>query len=195
MLHCTQCGHPLDPDALFCDQCGKSAPQAASGMTNFTRIRELFESAMAQRAERREAWLRDACGRDESLFMELRAMVSAAGSTIISEAPAGPPAAPLSPPPVPPPAPPPSGRYIGPYKLLRELGRGGMGVVYLAVRDDGAFRKNVAIKLLMQDKVTPEFVLRFKQERQVLAALDHPNIARILDGGDAPDGTPFYVME
>jgi eukaryotic-like serine/threonine-protein kinase len=70
-----------------------------------------------------------------------------------------------------------------------------MGVVYLAMRDDGAFRKNVAIKLLLREAVNEEFVLRFKQERQVLAALDHPNIARILDGGDTPDGMPYYVME
>jgi predicted Ser/Thr protein kinase len=88
-----------------------------------------------------------------------------------------------------------SGYFIGPYRLIRELGRGGMGVVFLAVRDDGAFRKNVAIKLLLRDQVNDEFILRFKQERQVLAALDHPNIARILDGGDAPDGMPYYVME
>jgi len=86
-------------------------------------------------------------------------------------------------------------QHIGPYRLVRELGRGGMGVVYLAMRDDGAFRKNVAIKLLLREAVSEEFVLRFKQERQVLAALDHPNIARILDGGDTPDGMPYYVME
>ena len=85
--------------------------------------------------------------------------------------------------------------FIGPYRLLRELGRGGMGVVYLAVRDDGTFRKNVALKVLLREAVTGEFILRFKQERQVLAALDHPNIARILDGGDGPDGMPYYVME
>jgi eukaryotic-like serine/threonine-protein kinase len=70
-----------------------------------------------------------------------------------------------------------------------------MGVVYLAMRDDGAFRKNVAIKLLLREAVSEEFILRFKQERQVLAALDHPNIARILDGGDTTDGMPYYVME
>jgi serine/threonine protein kinase len=86
-------------------------------------------------------------------------------------------------------------QFIGPYRLVRELGRGGMGVVYLAMRDDGAFRKNVAIKLLLREAVNEEFILRFKQERQVLAALDHPNIARILDGGDMPDGMPYYVME
>ncbi|MGH9591458.1 MAG: serine/threonine-protein kinase, partial [Bryobacteraceae bacterium] len=88
-----------------------------------------------------------------------------------------------------------SAQFIGPYRLVRELGRGGMGVVYLAMRDDGAFKKNVAIKLLLREAVNEEFVLRFKQERQVLAALDHPNIARILDGGDTPDGMPYYVME
>jgi serine/threonine protein kinase len=104
-----------------------------------------------------------------------------------------------SPPPISAPATPslssPAAQFIGPYRLVRELGRGGMGVVYLAMRDDGAFRKNVAIKLLLREAVNEEFILRFKQERQVLAALDHPNIARILDGGDMPDGMPYYVME
>ena len=89
----------------------------------------------------------------------------------------------------------PQAYMIGVYRLMRELGRGGMGVVYLAVRDDGAFRKNVALKLLLRDCVNAEFISRFKQERQVLAALDHPNIARILDGGDTQDGMPYYVME
>ncbi len=84
---------------------------------------------------------------------------------------------------------------IGPYRVLRELGKGGMGVVYLAVRDDGAFKKNVAIKLLRGDAVTREFLERFRHERQVLANLDHPNITRILDGGDTTEGMPFYVME
>lgn len=104
-----------------------------------------------------------------------------------------------SPPPTSAPATPsessPAAQFIGPYRLVRELGRGGMGVVYLAMRDDGAFRKSVAIKLLLREAVSEEFILRFKQERQVLAALDHPNIARILDGGDMPDGMPYYVME
>ena len=89
----------------------------------------------------------------------------------------------------------PQAYMIGVYRLMRELGRGGMGVVYLALRDDGAFRKNVALKLLLRDCVNAEFISRFKQERQVLAALDHPNIARILDGGDTQDGMPYYVME
>jgi serine/threonine protein kinase len=86
-------------------------------------------------------------------------------------------------------------QMIGPYRVIRELGKGGMGVVYLAVRDDGAFRKNVAIKLLRGDAVTPEFLERFRNERQVLANFDHPNIARILDGGDTTENMPYYVME
>ena len=86
-------------------------------------------------------------------------------------------------------------QMIGSYRILRELGKGGMGVVYLAVRDDGAFRKNVAIKLLRGDAVSAEFIERFRNERQVLANLDHPNIARILDGGDTTDSMPYYVME
>lgn len=89
----------------------------------------------------------------------------------------------------------PSKDFVGPYRLIRELGRGGMGVVYLAMRDDGAFRKNVALKVLLKERVNEEFVLRFRQERQVLAALDHPNIARILDGGDTQEGMPYYVMD
>jgi hypothetical protein len=75
------------------------------------------------------------------------------------------------------------------------LGAGGMGVVYLAVRDDGAFRKNVALKLLRGNATSSDMVQRFHQERQVLADLDHPNIARILDGGQTPDGLPYYVMD
>src|SRR4029078_9448483 len=83
---------------------------------------------------------------------------------------------------------------IGHYRVLRELGRGGMGVVYLAARSDDVFHKLVALKVIGAG-LSAEFVDRFKKERQILAGVDHPNIARILDGGDTPDGRPFYVME
>ncbi|MBY0373179.1 MAG: serine/threonine protein kinase, partial [Bryobacteraceae bacterium] len=110
-----------------------------------------------------------------------------------------PPPQPAMPPQPPPQQQPPQARsgepMIGPYRLVRELGRGGMGVVYLAVREDEAFTKKVALKLLRGDQVNHEFLLRFRNERQVLANLDHPNIARILDGGTTPEGMPFYVME
>ena len=87
-----------------------------------------------------------------------------------------------------------SPQQVGRYRILREIGRGGMGVVYLAVRNDDVFHKVVAVKVI-GSAPNPEFVERFKKERQILAGIDHPNIARILDGGDTDDGRPFYVME
>lgn len=86
---------------------------------------------------------------------------------------------------------------IGVYKILRPLGRGGMGVVYMAFRDDEAFQKVVALKVIGDIASTPDidFVQRFRQESNILARLEHPNIARILDGGKTDDGRPFFVME
>jgi serine/threonine protein kinase/tetratricopeptide (TPR) repeat protein len=84
---------------------------------------------------------------------------------------------------------------IGPYRVLRRIGQGGMGAVYLAQRDDAEFKQQVAIKLVKRGMDT-EFVLRrFRNERQILAALNHPNIARLLDGGTTSDGRPYFVME
>src|SRR5437868_3945156 len=84
---------------------------------------------------------------------------------------------------------------IGPYRILRRIGQGGMGAVYLAQRDDAEFKQQVAIKLVKRGMDT-EFVLRrFRNERQILAALNHPNIARLLDGGTTSDGRPYFVME
>ncbi len=85
---------------------------------------------------------------------------------------------------------------IGAYKVLREIGRGGMGAVFLAERDDHEYRKRVAIKLVSGTTWTPPPVVhRFRQERQILAELDHPNIARLLDGGTTDEGAPYFVME
>jgi eukaryotic-like serine/threonine-protein kinase len=86
------------------------------------------------------------------------------------------------------------GRTVGPYRIMRELGRGGMGAVYLAERED-QFRKRVAIKVLPPGMGTRESVWRFLEERQILASLDHRGIARLLDGGVTEDGLPYYVME
>lgn len=86
-----------------------------------------------------------------------------------------------------------AGQRIGQYRVLRELGRGGMGIVYLAERADGEFRKQVAIKLIAST-ANEQIKQRFRRERQILADLDHPNIARLLDGGTL-DGQPFVVME
>ena len=84
---------------------------------------------------------------------------------------------------------------IGPYQVLRRLGEGGMGSVYLAVRADQEFRKYVAIKVIRKGMDSSEIVSRFRRERQILAGLDHPNIAKLFDGGTTDDGLPYFVME
>jgi WD40 repeat protein/serine/threonine protein kinase len=87
------------------------------------------------------------------------------------------------------------GQSIGPYKVLSEIGRGGMGMVYLAERADKTYSKLVAIKLVRPGPYYPEVMQRFRLERQILADLDHPNIARLLDGGTTEGGLPYVVME
>lgn len=88
-----------------------------------------------------------------------------------------------------------SGTLLGPYRLVRVLGRGGMGVVYLAERADEEFDKRVAVKLMPRGLESDEAIRRFRIERQVLARLEHPNIARLLDGGVTDEGYPYLVME
>jgi non-specific serine/threonine protein kinase/serine/threonine-protein kinase len=87
------------------------------------------------------------------------------------------------------------GQQLGPYKILREIGRGGMGAVFLAERSDGEFQQKVALKLVRCGFADPDLTRRFRRERQILASLNHPNIARLLDGGVSDDGEPFFVME
>ena len=87
------------------------------------------------------------------------------------------------------------GGRVGKYRLLRLIGRGGMGSVFLAARDDDEFRKNVAVKLVNTFWGNEEAAQRFRRERQILAKLEHPNIARLLDGGTTKDKVPFLVME
>lgn len=87
------------------------------------------------------------------------------------------------------------GTRIGPYRIVREISRGGMGSVFEGVRDDAEYTKRVAIKLIRSDLRGPAIVRRFRRERQILAGLDHPNIAQLLDGGIAPDGRPYFVVE
>lgn len=86
-------------------------------------------------------------------------------------------------------------RQIGAYRLVSLLGRGGMGAVYLAERADGHFEQHVALKIMPIGMTDPLLQQRFLLERQVLARLSHPNIARLLDGGVSEDGTPYFVME
>ena len=86
-------------------------------------------------------------------------------------------------------------RRIGPWRLLEQMGHGGMGTVYLAERADDEYRRQVALKVIRAGQDGTEVVARFRRERQILAALDHPNIAKLLDGGTTEDGRPYLVME
>ena len=87
------------------------------------------------------------------------------------------------------------GERLGIYRIVREIGRGGMGSVYLALRDDQEYRKEVALKIVKRGMDTAEVLERFRYERQILANLEHPYIARLFDGGSTADGVPFFVME
>lgn len=84
---------------------------------------------------------------------------------------------------------------VGPFRVVREIGRGGMGAVYLGERDDDQFRQRVALKLVRGGMGEEHLVRRFLEERRILAALEHPNVARLVDGGITPDGLPYFAME
>lgn len=86
-------------------------------------------------------------------------------------------------------------KHFGNYKIIREIGAGGMGAVFLAERDDGEFSQQVAIKIIRQSLADSELINRFRRERQILANLNHPNIAKLLDGGVSASGEPFLAME
>ena len=87
------------------------------------------------------------------------------------------------------------GKHIGHYQIIRKVGQGGMGAVYLATRADDVYQKQVAIKLVSNGLDNEELLKRFRNERQILARLDHPNIAKLLDGGTTDNGVPYYVMD
>jgi eukaryotic-like serine/threonine-protein kinase len=142
-------------------------------------VEELFEEALEHPHAARRAWLRRRPGLDAALLAEVEALLDAdevAGSLFDA----------------PPPA---EERKIGPYRVLRELGRGGMGVVYLAERDDGHFRHRVAVKLLRGSPDAEDLHRRFLAERQILASLNHPHIAQLLDGGVTDGQLPYLVTE
>ncbi|MGK7311858.1 MAG: tetratricopeptide repeat protein [Candidatus Longimicrobiales bacterium M2_2A_002] len=159
------------------------------------RVEEIFSEAIALPESDREAYLERACGDDGELRREvdslLRADAAAGGFGAAVEAALGEVAASVHGEP--------SrtfeGRRIGSYEVRGVLGRGGMGAVYSAVRADDEYRQEVAIKLVRLGADDPRIRRRFLTERQILADLDHPNIARLLDGGTTEDGLPYVVME
>ncbi len=85
--------------------------------------------------------------------------------------------------------------YVGRYRIIRPIGRGGMAQVYLARRDDEAFKRHVALKVIRRGMDTEDILRRFRTERQILASLNHPKIVRLLDGGATDDGIYYFVIE
>src|SRR5215469_14311636 len=88
-----------------------------------------------------------------------------------------------------------TGRRLGAYKIVRRIGHGGMAAVFLATRADDEYQKQVAIKLVQPGLASLDLLSRFRNERQTLADLDHPNIVKLLDGGSTTEGSPFLVMD
>src|SRR5436309_10014498 len=88
-----------------------------------------------------------------------------------------------------------TGQRLGSYQVLHEIGHGGMAVVYAAVRADDEYRKRVAIKVVLPGLDSEDILRRFRNERQTLASLDHPNIVKLLDGGTTEEGLPYLVMD
>ncbi len=144
----------------------------------WSRVKELFEAALRLPAAEREAFL--AAEQDAALRAEVRSLLSVYDQSpdfLETAIPAQ------------------AGKRIGPWRLIRQIGCGGMGVVWEAQRADQQYEQRVAIKLLPAGWLSSAEVARFREERQILARLNHPGIARLLDGGATEDGSPYLVME
>jgi serine/threonine protein kinase/Tol biopolymer transport system component len=160
------------------------------------RIEAIFLSALDLPPEKRKAFIDEASAGDATLRTAVETLLAqheAKGSFL--ESPARALATTVKYAPEDSRAPGAAGSFIGVYRTVREIGRGGMGVVYLAERADSEFRKRVALKVVKRGMDTDFIVRRFRNERQILASLEHPNIARLLDGGTTEDGLPYFVME
>jgi eukaryotic-like serine/threonine-protein kinase len=142
-------------------------------------IEDLFEVALERQTLERASFLESACAGDPELLTEVQALLAAheLAERLFAERPRAP------------------AERIGAYGIVREIGRGGMGTVYLAERADGQYRRRVAIKLIATTDTEDPLHQRFLAERQILAGLDHPNIARLQDGGVTVDGRPYLVLD
>src|SRR5438477_1944079 len=156
-------------------------------------IEAIFEQALELKANERAAFVQKSCTGDEELRREVESLLeshaTAGGfiddrSLFISEAGLkdGDEDVPV-------------GQLIGAYRIVRQIGRGGMGAVYLAERADEQYRRRVAIKVIKRGMDTDAVLRHFRKERQILADFDHPNIARLFDGGTTVNGLPYFVME
>ncbi len=152
-------------------------------------VKEILGSALEREPALRSGFIRQACGGDEVLRAEVESLAShhEGADSLLENSPAAslfffqPDAM--------------AGRKVGAYRILRVIGSGGMAVVYLGERDDDAFRKLVAVKMVRPGPEGGEIFHRFRNERQTLAAIDHPNIVKLLDGGSTDEGLPYLVME
>jgi tetratricopeptide (TPR) repeat protein len=159
----------------------------------FARVRELVERAHALDPDARRLLLDLECAGDGELRREVEALLRAAARShgFLERPPAVAPASSGGAER----AEPGAGARIGPWVLSRPIGSGGMGTVFLASRADGEFEQRVAVKLIRSEHDTRDVLRRFRTERQLLASLDHPGIARLLDGGSTDDRRPYLVME
>lgn len=152
-------------------------------------VKEILNEALQREGEERTTYLAAACGHDPQLREKVETYLSFSGENLeacaenLRDAVRNS----VSPQRI--------GSRIGAYRIVREIGRGGMGTVFLAARADGEFEKDVAIKILKRGTDTDEIVRRFRGERQILAKLEHSNIARLIDAGSTEDGLPYFVME
>jgi len=157
---------------------------------NWERVQSLFLEALDLAPEERGTFLDEACAGDKELRREVESLIGhdSIDEQLISDALQDTAESLFDAENV-------AGARLGAWRVLREIGRGGMGTVYLASRDDDQFRKHVAIKVVAHGMDSAEVLNRFRHERQILAHLDHPYIARLIDGGNTPRGKPFLVME
>ncbi|MBK7641432.1 MAG: serine/threonine protein kinase [Planctomycetes bacterium] len=151
-------------------------------------LQALFHRAVDLDERGRADFLESECAGDAELRLDLEALLRGdrEGSDALSRLEAHTSVAPVDPL---------LGRVLGAYRIESRLAAGGMGVVYLAQRADGLYEQQVAVKLIRAEHATEWMLRRFEFERRTLAALAHPSIARVLDGGTTPEGCPYFVME
>jgi eukaryotic-like serine/threonine-protein kinase len=156
---------------------------------NWDQVKELFTLALEREPGQRDSFLLQACAGDDTLRAEVESLLSSfdGASNFLEDCPAADLLSVQSRAM--------TGRKIGAYRIIREIGHGGMAVVYLAERVDDQYYKRVAIKMLKPGTEKDEILRRFRNERQALASLDHPSIVRLLDGGSTEEGLPYLIME
>ena len=154
-------------------------------------VESLLDAALELEPEARIGYILEACQGDEALEAEVRDLLA----EVERPGPLDQPIAELAEAAVQPGEALGAGQRVGAWRLIEPLGSGGMGRVFVAHREGGDFDQQAAVKLLRWEMATPELVARFRTERQILAGLDHPSIARLIDGGVTDEGIPFLVME